>query len=238
MIADLIRLGDKIDINFLHHNNGKTYKSSVFDIFSETELEIGMPTENGRMVLFQVGMECQFYFYTQKGIFTCEGVVKERYKKDNFYLLSIKTTSELKKFQRRDFFRVECTEDFYYYAIPKEVAELETTEEIFEIISDLDYMDKVRFGHMQDLSGGGGRFMANEDLEIGSFVVSVIRLTNNKVDKTFYLVTEVISCDPVEKIPGKKMIRCKYWYKDAKDRELIIRYVFEQDRCRRQKENG
>ena len=51
MDLSLIKPGDKIDINYLHQNNGKTYKSSVFDVLNGTELDITMPTDEGKMVL-------------------------------------------------------------------------------------------------------------------------------------------------------------------------------------------
>ena len=134
-IADYVKPGDKIDINFLHQNNGKTYKSSVFDFLSDNELEIGMPTDSGKMVMFNIGFECQFYFYTSRGLYTCEAVITNRYKKENFYLLSAKIKTGLKKFQRREFYRLECMIDFAYYKISNEVADLETTEELFEEIT-------------------------------------------------------------------------------------------------------
>ena len=96
-IEDYVKLGDKIDINFLHQNNGKTYKSDVFDFLDNNELEISMPTEGGKMVIFNVGFECQFYFYTAKGLYTCEAVITNRYKRDNFFLLSAKMKTGLKK---------------------------------------------------------------------------------------------------------------------------------------------
>lgn len=236
MASENIKPGDKIDIVLLHQKNDKVYKSSFYDFLSPTEIEIGMPTFGGKMVLFQVGLACQFFFYTQKGIYTCDMVIKERYKKGNLYMLSAKITGPLKKHQRRDYFRVDCSLDFYYYAVPKEVAQLPTTEEIFEVISDLEYMEKVRFAQSKDISGGGIRFMANEDIEVGSYVVSVIQLTNEKVDKTFYLVTEIIACDPIKELREKRMVRARFLYKEDKDREQVIRYVFEEDRCMRKKE--
>lgn len=238
MMSDVMKPGDKIDIHLLHQNSEKVYKSSIFDPISETELEIGMPTESGKMILFQVGLEGQFYFYTEKGIFTCEGVVKERYKKDNFYLLSIKLTSPLKRFQRRDYFRVDCYEDFYYYAVPNELNQLKTTEELFDAISDAEYIKRIRIARMQDLSGGGIRFIADEEIEAGTHIAIVVSLKNEKVDKTFYLITEIVACNPMEHAREKRMIRGKFLFKDPKDRELIIKYVFEEDRCRRKKENG
>ena len=237
-ISAYITPGDKIDINFLHQNNGKTYKSSVFDFLSETELEIGMPTDEGKMVMFNVGFECQFYFYTSRGLYTCEVVITNRYKKDNFYLLSASIKTPLKKFQRRDYFRLECLIDFAYYQISKEVANLETTEELFEVIADPAYIEHRKLARTKDLSGGGCKFTTMEPLEVGSKILIVIRLVNEKVDHMFYLVTDIIACDSVEKMQGLWVARGKFNFKNIKDRDLIIRYVFEEDRMNRKRENG
>ena len=237
-VSDYITPGDKIDICYLHQNNGKTYKSSVFDFLSDNEIEMGMPTDGGKMVMFNVGFECQFYFYTSKGLYTCEAVVTNRYKKDGFILMSAKLRTGLKKFQRREFFRLECLVDFAYYPISDKVAALETTEELFEEITNPEYIDKKRLARTKDISGGGMRFTTAEKIEIGSKILSVLRLSNDKIDQMFYLVTEVISCDPVENMPELWVCRSKYDFKNIKDRDLIIRYVFEEDRMKRKKENG
>ena len=71
-----------------------------------------------------------------------------------------------------------------------------------------------------------------------SYVLSVIRLANEKVDHTVYLVTEVIACSRVDKYPDKREIRAKFHFKDLKDRDLIVRFVFEEDRMLRKKEHG
>lgn len=237
-IADYVKPGDKIDINFLHQNNGKTYKSGVFDFLNDNELEITMPTDGGKMVMFNIGFECQFYFYTAKGLYTCEAVITNRYKRDNFYLLSAKIKTGLKKFQRREFFRLECMIDFAYYPISNEVAKLETTEDLFEEITNPDYIELKRMGRTKDLSGGGIRFNVMEPLEVGTKVLAVLRLSNDRIDQMFYLVTDVIACDPVEKMQGLWIVRGKFDFKNIKDRDMIIRYVFEEDRMKRKKEKG
>ena len=237
-ISDFVKPGDKIDINFLHQNNGKTYKSGVFDYISDNEIELTMPTDAGKMVMFNIGFECQFYFYTEKGLFTCEAVITNRYKRDNFYLLSAKIKTGLKKFQRREFFRFDSIIDFSYYPISNEVAKMETTEDLFEEIVNPEYIDKKKMARTKDLSGGGMKFNTMEELEVGSKILVVIRLSNDRVDQLFYLVTEVIACDPVEKMQGLWVARGKFDFKNIKDRDLIIRYVFEEDRMKRKKENG
>ncbi len=237
-IADYIKPGDKIDINFLHQNNGKTYKSSVFDFITDNELEIGMPTSEGKMVMFNIGFECQFYFYTSKGLYTCEAVITNRYKKDNFYLLSAKLKTGLKKFQRREFYRLDCLLDFVYYEISNEVAKMETTEDLFEEITNPDYIEKKKYARTKDLSGGGMRFSGMEQLEIGTKILIVIRLANDRVDHTFYLVSNVIACERDKNMPELWITRVNFKFKDIKDRDLIIRYVFEEDRMNRKRENG
>ena len=238
MFKNVIKPGDKIDIKYLHQNNDKIYKSGVFDVLDDNELEITIPTDEGRMVLFHNGFEFQFFFYTSRGMFTCDAVVKDRYKREHFYLLLVEMTTPLKKFQRREFYRLECTLDFAYYKISDEVAALETTEDLFEAIADPLYINKKKLARTKDLSGGGCRFIVTEPLEAGSKILSVIRLSNDKIDRMFYLVTDVIACDPIKEMEDRWIVRAKFDFKNIKDRDLIIRYVFEEDRMLRKKENG
>lgn len=237
-VSDYITPGDKIDICYLHQNNGKTYKSSVFDFLGDNEIEMSMPTDGGKMVMFNIGFECQLYFYTSKGLFTCEAIVTNRYKREQFILMSVKIKTRLKKYQRREFFRLECLVDFTYYQISDKVAGLETTEELFEEIANPDYIEHKKFGRTKDLSGGGMRFTTMGRLEVGSKILTVMRLANDKIDHMFYLVSDIISCDPVENMPELWIVRAKFEFKNIKDRDLIIRYVFEEDRMKRKRENG
>lgn len=238
MLNKVIKSGDKLDIKYLHQNKDKIYKSSVYDILDEDELEITIPTDEGKLILFHSGFEFQFFFYTGKGLFTCDAVVLDRYKRGNFYLLLVQLTTPLKKFQRREYYRLQCIIDFAYYKITDEVAELATTEEIFEVVADPVYISQRRLGRTKDLSGGGCRFLATEPLETGEKVLIMLRLANDKIDHMFYLVTEVITCEKVEQLKDTWMIRGKFEYKNKKERDLIVRYVFEEDRMLRKKENG
>lgn len=236
MVSEIIKPGDKIDINFVHQSNGKTYKSSVFDFLEGNFLEIAMPTEGGKMVLFNLGVECQLYFYTSKGMYTCEAIVAKRYKRDNFFLLAMKMKTGLKRYQRREFFRVECLIDFNYYKISDEVAKLEEPEEFFSVLMNPIYKQQKKLARTRDLSGGGIRFTAEEPLEIGSKILIVIRLVNDKMDQVFYLVSDIISCDIVETTNDRWIVRAKWKLKNPKEQEKIVRFVFEEDRMKRKKE--
>ena len=113
--SNIIIPGDKIDIRLLHQMNAednggqkaKVYKSNVCEFISDQEMEILMPIQGSRMVLLQIGAECQFVFYTRRGLYSCDAIVRERYRKDNLYLLRILFRTEPNRFQRREFFRID-----------------------------------------------------------------------------------------------------------------------------------
>lgn len=238
MMEKIIKSGDKIDIKYLHQNNEKTYMSNVYDVLNEDELEITIPTDGGRIILFQNGFELQFFFHTARGMYTCDAVVRDRYKRNNTYLLLIEVLTPLKKFQRREYFRFQCNIDFVYYKLTEDVAELETTREIVEIIAKPENLSQRKLARTKDLSGGGCRFLTKEPLKTGEKILSVIHLTNEKLDRLFYLVTEIVTCE--ETNPSKEIwtVRGRFEFKDIKERDCIVQYVFEEDRRLRKKESG
>lgn len=247
-LPELTNLGDKIDIQLVQQlemqERGeldspiRTYKSSIFDYISERQVEIAMPTENGRMVLFQVGLRCKLLFYTKRGLYTCRALVEKRYKKENFFVLAMKLLEAPVKFQRREFFRLECTVDVKYIPVTEEVAYYQTTEKIFRETQNLEYLTNVKDGITLDISGGGSRFVTSEQLEAGGYILMSFRLTNDKVDKMFYLVSQVVFSEPRKNVPKQYVNRTKFLFKDLKDREAIVQFVFEEERKIRRKEIG
>lgn len=233
-ISDVLKPGTKIDIKFLYETTQKVYKSSVFDYVSGTKMEITMPTDDGKMVLFQNGMVCEFVFYTPTALYTCETRVVGRYKKEGFYLLLVNITSVPKKFQRREHFRVSYLHEFFYYKIPKEIAEKEETADLVNEVMKVEYIGERQTGTLKDLSAGGIRFLVDEKLEVDSYILSILHVSDTK---SYYLATRIISCDLSEQLQDKYIARAKFEYKDEEDQEALIRFVFEEDRRIRKKEN-
>ena len=95
--SNIILPGDKIDIRLIHQMNveenggqkANVYQSNVSEFISDQEMEILMPMQGGRMVLLQTGAECQCVFYTRRGLYSCDVIVCERYRKDKTYLLRV-----------------------------------------------------------------------------------------------------------------------------------------------------
>lgn len=242
--SNIIIPGDKIDIRLLHQMNAednggqkaKVYKSNVCEFVSDHEMEILMPMQGSRMVLLQIGAECQFVFYTRRGLYSCDAIVRERYRKDNLYLLRILLRTEPKRFQRRAFFRIDFVTEMQLLEITEEVAALKTTEMLFVESQDIKYIDHKKKAMICDISGGGVRFTVDTPLEPGQFVLLTFRLVNENTDECFYLVSQIVATQKED--TDRYSCRAKFIFKDLKDREKIVRFVFEEERRIRRKEVG
>lgn len=246
ILSEITSPGDKIDIRLMHQvkieDNGgemaQVYKSVICDYLSDDLVEIGMPTADGRMVLFQVNAECQMVIYTKRGMYQCTAVVQKRYKKDNLYLLSMEIATEPKRFQRREFFRVDLLTEVQYYVITKEIAALPTTEELFLEIEKPEYIDCMKCGMVKDISGGGMLFSSEEQLQTGSYILLNFRLSSERIDESFYLVSQCVGSYRNTKTENLYDHRMKFIFKNLRDREKIVRFVFEEERRIRKKEVG
>lgn len=242
--SNIIIPGDKIDIRLvrqmnIEENGGKVanvYHSSVSEFVSEDEIEITMPTLGSRMELLQIGAEGQYVFYTKRGLYSCNAVVRERYRKDNLYFLRVGLKSQPVKFQRREFFRIDLVEEMQLLEISDEVAALKTTEELFIESQELKYIDQKKKALICDISGGGMRFTSSVPYEKGKYVLLMFRLTNETTDESFFLVSQIVETQKVD--TDRYSVRAKFIFKDLKDREKIVRFVFEEERRIRRKEVG
>lgn len=238
-IQEILTPGDKIDIQLAAQPDSdetgiaaRLYKSSLLDFISDsdTDMEISMPTYNGKMVLFHVGLRVELVFYTKHGLYSCTAVVLDRYRKGNLYMISVQRKSQLKKFQRREFFRIDCYIEMSYYKITEEVAFFPKTQMLYHEIMKDYYIPEERPAVAVDISGGGIRFVSDYPIQADSYVLVKIQLSNDKVDQIFFLVTRIIESVQSATDKSKYQNRGNFLFKEMKDRESIVRYVFEEER--------
>lgn len=247
-VSDVIRIGDKIDIRLVQQienteKNGETpevYRSQVLDMKENGNFEIAMPTEKGKLILLPLGVRFEFVFYSYNGsLYRSIGQIVERYKKDGFYMLEVQLRTALEKFQRREFYRYCCTMDFVFYELEEEQKNMESADDILRDMMEGEFTLPACHGVMVDLSGGGMKFRSPYELNSGDRIMVMLRLTNDKMDRQFHILGKVIACIEVH-TPAKVLYesRVKFYIEDNKIREEIIRYIFEEERKIRQKENG
>ena len=80
--------------------------------------------------------------------------------------------------------------------------------------------------------------MTDQIEEIGRYLVVELHLSNDMVNEKFYLLCKVVSSEPMQEKEEKFSNRAKFIYKDLKDRETIVRFVFEEERRIRKKVIG
>lgn len=248
MHTAIIEVGNKIDIRIVNQiENAKTtgepphiYKSQLLDSFENGDIEISMPSENGQIRLLPLGLRYELVFYTKSGLYRGYGEVKERYKTDNRFMLRVAFHTPLNKYQRREYYRLNCAMEAAFYIINKEMAMLEHTDEIETALRENEEAAGEKMSaYVRDISGGGMRFVTDVELPEDSYILVYIRLGEKAQDAVYPIVGRVISSEKVEDVtPAKYEQRVEFILKDSRVREDIIRFIFKEERKARRNRKG
>jgi len=237
MVSDIIKIGTKIDImsdSLMEKHNpdeNAVYHSKVQDIFPNGDLEIDMPTVNGKLIMLSHGIRYRIVSYADKGTYVAVAKVVDRYKANNMYLLRIRFITQLEKFQRREYFRCECTLEMKYGVITEnDVHKMDEQEKN----SKLRYIDEPAVPFFNsvalDISGGGIRFVTKQQIQQESILFIKFSLNIDSNSREFRVVGKVLSSTQVENMNNRYENRVQFIRIKNEDRESIIRYIFEQER--------
>ncbi len=238
LLSKFISPGARIElvpIESVLHNDGterKIYESKVVDVIGDDRLEIFMPIEQTKLVLLPVNAEYNIHFFTARGLFQCDAKVANRYKNGSLYLLEMKITSSLQKYQRREYYRFPCMLDMEVRELTADEKHGIDTEGVFNAEDDLKGDKAV----ILDLSGGGLRFTSATPFEPKSIVVCNYVLRRESGPRRMCIAGELLSCKRLENNPGQYEQRVRFMYISPREREENIRYIFEEERKKRQKD--
>lgn len=246
MVSSILKVGDKVEIRAVQQVENqkqegmppRVMKSVIYDMKDDGTLELGMPTEGNKMVLLALGIRYELVFYAKGGLYQCIGQVKERYKSDNLYMVSMELKSNLSKLQRREYYRFECLLDIQFFIITAEEAMLENSREILIHHEQAYPNDELHKGIAVDISGGGLRFVSEESMEIKSTILVRLHLVNENIDREFWVPGIILQKRKLDKELVKYEYRVKLYMKDTRVREQIIKYIFEEERKSRKNEKG
>lgn len=244
MLSKIVTLGDRIEITKSENSERRKLSdeksvfdrpliSQVYDVIDETQLKIAMPIVEGRVVPLAVNGRFDICFITSGGLYKSRFVVLDRYKENGLYVLLIELVYELKKYQRRQYYRLEYMKDFEYIVIDEDTEKLIIEDE--NMIKEILDNNKLKKGIIIDISGGGIRFASRDKLEEKSKVLLKldISLSNNK--KVYGIMGKVLSSRSLLNDETTYEQRIEYMEIPNSTRETIIRYIFEQERLMRQK---
>lgn len=253
MVSKIVSIGDKIDLTKLKRGfedsaQERQYVSQLLDYLDEDNLKIAMPIEYSRVIPLDLGDKYKLCFYTERGLYQCNCEIVDRYKEENIYILIVKLTSLLEKYQRRQYYRLECILDMEYRIFHQEelnfINQLQQDDFISpddkdRCINALNQLQTEWFpATITDISGGGARFNSTNFHDKGTKLRINIAFQINNGTKNCVLKATIISSIQLPNKYGYYENRVEFSEIELEERETIIKYVFEEERKIRKREKG
>lgn len=244
-------IGDRIELTHVRSALGQKLLeqklgSQLLDFDGARTVKISMPIYENRIIPLAVDDDYQLCFFTSMGLYQCKGRIHKRYAENHIYVLDVILLTDLKKYQRRKFYRLDCMFSIKYRILSDTekllrerlaVDRWESEEEKQRCITALEKMPKEwKEGVVSDLSGGGIRFHGQEKLERDTNLEVMLPLSLQSGIVPLKFMMQVIACVNYQGSHIAYEIRGEF--KNIKDdeREMIVRYVFEKQRRRIRKE--
>ena len=225
-MLSLLEIGNKVDICDLRQTKEETrkvYFSQVVDIKNSTQLSITVPTLGTKQIALEKGQRYRCDYYTSKGLLSGEFVVLDRLKEGNLPIIVLEIRTPLKKIQRREFYRYDCT-------LPIKCRIADENEKIpREELKNLEWMDGVAL----DLSGGGIRFVLPQRIEKNSYAQCKLVLEIREEYREFYIYGEIVNCRVVPNNVRLHECRMQFAKLTEAEQDEIISYIFTEERKKR-----
>ena len=238
MLSNFVKEGDRIDLmavdkgaaySGLEQERAKVYTTKIASSLTEDTMEILMPMEQTKLILLPVDGEYNIVFYASSGLFQCFARVIDRYKSNNLYIVAMELTSNLRKYQRREYYRFSCAlEMCARNLMEEEVQQLEERNPLY-----LQPNLPIRRSVIVDISGGGLRFMSNQRYEPGSMIYCSYDLLKGGERKKYEVVGKVLAVRELDNRPNTFEHRVQYVNINEAVREEIIQFIFEEERKNR-----
>ncbi len=241
MISKILGVGNKIELtrtiaseNMEYaKNQNRVFVSQILDIIDDEKLKISMPIEHGKIIPLPVNSRFDACFYTSGGLYQGRITVRDRYKEGQIFVLVVEIASSLQKYQRRQYYRLGCVIDIQYRIISGEEVE-EYGKNSNLIIQNEDFYE----GTAIDISGGGIRFVSRQKLEKNREIFMILEITYEEQTKIYGLMGRVIISCEARRGHGLYEHRIEFINMQGGVRESLIKYIFEEERRRRKRENS
>ena len=235
MLEKYFTLGEKVELHtinksILAQDNGKPkiYFSKISQILDDDKVEIMMPMEQAKLVLLPRGIIYDMVVITQNGLYECNVRIGDRYKNGNIFLQVLEVVSAVKRYQRREFYRYDCSIPIYCrHMSPEE-------QEIMIWDREVTGIECTTI----DLGGGGVRFITDGMFDENLPVICAIELTVKGKIKEIQAMGRILGIKPVKDRRDQREVRVQFEEISNAAREDIVQYIFEDERKRRSKNNG
>ncbi|MBO7352980.1 MAG: flagellar brake protein [Lachnospiraceae bacterium] len=251
MISNILTVGDRIEMKRLaaeenSENKPRIYASQLNDIIDDSTLDVAIPMEGSRLVLYEVGTRVELRFITTGGIYLCKAQISQRCRQGMRTFYIIKILSELRKDQRRQYFRLDKIMEISYHKATVEEMEIMTRirdkqyKDEYEMRAMLGYLAELKItdstGTLINISGGGLKFNSSEPLEKDMLIRLKILLEGVDI-LPLDLFARVISSEKSRNQSLTYEHRAEFVNINRDTREKIVKYIFNEDRKLRRRIN-
>ncbi len=220
-ISKLLRPGNKVWLEVLGGNYKGSYPSVVEGVRDDV-IVVGHPFIKSALLPLAHGTKVRVTFKGKGALYTFESRVKGR-GSEGIFVLYLELPEKVDRIQRRRFVRLETILPFYYKANSE---------------------DKYRSGIIKDISGSGIRAVVDKDVNVGDTLYVFIDLYGKSKPNKVVDVTGVISVkanvvrqviNPSFDDKRRKEVGMEFVEISERDRQKIVRFIFEKERLSRQK---
>jgi c-di-GMP-binding flagellar brake protein YcgR len=215
-----IQVGTKLELETDAADNGRHVYASRFEWYENDDTAvIAAPIYECRVVPLEIGTSADIYFLSREGrltnLYRFRAVVRDRGREGDLHFLLIEKQGGIVKIQRRSYFRLDVLMEVQYRPAPSAGEEQE---------ADIPCRSTLA----TDLSGGGISLILEEKLERGSIVEC--RLFAGQPGEVC-LRGRTARCDRMLRDSRYKYIAgIEFTDICDRDREKVIRYIFNEQR--------
>lgn len=211
-----LKLGMKVEIVLSDEEESLKLVSQFEGTCSDGTYYVSAPIYGGKIYPISVGNILDVYFVEKENFYKFKAKVLDRSRKSAISLLKIKALDEIKKIQRREFFRFECMISVNYRVVDSKKA-----------VQDKDRSFKNTI--TKDLSGGGLCIKIEEKLNVGDIIECELFLNDSYKVVFLGKIVRITECEAGK---GKYKYEAGVLFQkiDDKSREKIISYIFQEQR--------
>ena len=212
----LFNIGDKIELIREESKDIKLYPSQILDITKNNIYIVSGPIYKNKIVPLHINEKIGIaYLVENRGryIFNAK-VIKRDYKR--VYKLEIEKISEIIKYQQREYYRFETS-----IIVTKEMNLKTKTGE--ETLSEVC--------RTKNISGNGMQLLSNFEHKIGDRIKCKFKIKTYPID----VECEVVRIEAIDSFDYNYGLGIKFLDINERDRDIIIKYIFEEERLLRGK---
>lgn len=218
-----------------------TLKSTIYERLNDEQFKALMPIYNGKLLPLERDLRLYVVYNVKEvGRFEFEAVVSGRSVEGNIHVITLTALTDVKKSQRRNFYRVPFFESIQLVRLDKALPEDEQKKlmEAYEkainkykdrkdiIVDDPPLLFETVSIECRDISGGGIRCLARQELRVFEPVEGIVHVDGLYVP----FKGEIIRVGPSFDSVYPYELGIKFTEMDETVRTKLISYVFKKQR--------